>query len=1318
MKSRRYDVVLDFLKIQLDCAFFLQGLAWVLLAAVFASVKNEHKTQIPWVYIGVFSFAWGVHSWLWVPILGFGGSIWLQAAKALTCSISCLLIFGFGVYLLWKKHQNPRFSFYERIPWFSFYIIPLLCIAAAQPADWSGLEKPAVLALSIPGSILICIGLALELNKRKRSRRITAMVVTSALLLNATITLPVLCPRSIAAIILSGAMAFFSGSTLQAHILTARRRTGESVFTIPNFKLVILTVTILFSMVAAGFAVTRYAGNVGNAAMRDSLMMRADTAAASLPPDVVARYAQSKELTPNQDYRLIQEHIRRIRSVNRDCRYLYVVSVHKGNVVFLADAETEGTNNYLEPGFLYTEAPPIILDILKHPRNCTQGPYRDRWGLWVSGLVPIYSPQTGKPVAVLGMDYNAHELRSIIGSRRAQVLIALMILCVAVILLMFLMRRTEEFSAKIAASEARYRSLEYGSAAIITFFDLEWNMTSINSAGATGLGEKEEKLIGRNLWHLLRENDQGKIANALDTFYDSGRAAIEIDYTRRDGIKTSWNLILNPIADNHDIPTSYAGIWTDISDRKQSETNLRESERRLRKQQGVLVKLARSNNINNGNFDAAAREITVSVSKALGVARVSVWIYNDNREKIYCTDIWDERLGKHSGGAQLVASDYPVYFKALDKHRVITANRARTHLFTKEFKNGYLIPLDIYSMIDAPIRKGGVTIGVVCCESVGESRKWTTEEQGFVGSVADLVCLALEAKQRKHIEEALLIQTSAMNAASDQIVITDTRGLVEFVNPSFVTETGYALEEVHGKTLSVLKSGKHDKDFYDGIWETIGKGYTWSGEITNRRKNGELYVEDMTITPVTGENGKLEHFIAIKRNITDKKLYEQQLDYLAHHDPLTSLPNRLMFGGKLARALSRTRGENKMLAVMFLDIDGFKTINDTLGHNAGDSLLRQVADRLKLCMRDADTIARMGGDEFTAILTGIEHERAAVVAAKRVMRVITEPFMVEGHEIFISGSIGISFYPNDGNDAETLVKNADAAMYRAKEKGRNTYHIFTEAINAEVAERMALEINLRKAMTKDQLRLHYQPQIDIRTGRIIGVEALIRWAHPSFGMVPPAKFIPLAEETGIIVPIGEWVIKEACRQNMEWQQAGCPPVRIAVNVSPKQVEQADFISTVAGIITETGMDPRLLELEITETTIMRNPELVENVLNQLKEMDVRVSLDDFGTGYSSLSRLKRLPIDAVKIDRSFVSEITTSRDDAAIAGAVVAIAQSLGLTVIGEGVETLDQIVFLQSIGCHAVQGYFISHPVGAADLKEILMSTALPSAVENRKAA
>ncbi len=542
--------------------------------------------------------------------------------------------------------------------------------------------------------------------------------------------------------------------------------------------------------------------------------------------------------------------------------------------------------------------------------------------------------------------------------------------------------------------------------------------------------------------------------------------------------------------------------------------------------------------------------------------------------------------------------------------------------------------------------------------------------------------------------------------SSEGVMITDPASNIINVNKAFTQVTGYSREEVTGKSPSLLNSGRQDAGFYRVMWQSLTETGHWQGEIWNRRKNGEVYLEWLSITAIMDSLGHATHYVAIFSDITTIKANEERLHHLAYYDALTELPNRILFNDRLNQAMARASRGNQMVAVMLLDLDRFKIINDTLGHMAGDTLLIDVARRVGDCMRESDTVARLGGDEFIVVLPDMDNINHASLVAQKIIDVLAQPFTLENQEVFITASIGISFYPSSGDNAETLVKTADIAMYHAKEQGRNNYQFYRNSASDETSALFALEHSLRRALERNELFLHYQPQIDIETGGITGMEALLRWQHPERGIIPPSDFIPLAEETGLIIPIGEWVLRSACAQNKEWQDAGLPPMIIAVNLSVRQLRQKNLVVRIEEILEETGLDPQWLELELTESMIMQNAEDSIQQLNDIKSLGITLAIDDFGTGYSSLSYLKRFPIDKVKIDQSFVQGVCSNLDDAAISQAIIALANSLNLKVTAEGVENPEQLSFLREHQCCDARGYLFSHPIPADAMTRMLQQT------------
>lgn len=548
--------------------------------------------------------------------------------------------------------------------------------------------------------------------------------------------------------------------------------------------------------------------------------------------------------------------------------------------------------------------------------------------------------------------------------------------------------------------------------------------------------------------------------------------------------------------------------------------------------------------------------------------------------------------------------------------------------------------------------------------------------------------------ERHQAENKMRKLSAAIEQTADSVMITDCSGFIEYVNPSFEVMTGYSRDEMTGSNPSLLKSGKQSPDFYQRLWETILAGEVFRDVIINRKKNGLLYHEEKTISPQKDANGNVTHFISTGKDVSARMEVQSQLEYLAHHDSLTGLPNRVLLQDRLDQLLARSRWSNRNIAILFLDLDRFKIINDTLGHDVGDKLLKRFSERLKLCVREGDTVARLGGDEFSIILNDVASQDDVEPIARKILTILEEPFYINSHEMFVTASIGISLFPFNGDDSKTLMKKADVAMYRSKEAGRNNFQFYSEEDDVRAVERLSMETSLRRALERDEFSLDYQPQLDLNSGKIIGMEALLRWSHPEFKNVSPFHFIPLLEETGLIIPVGEWVLRKACMQTKALHNSGNYNYRVAVNLSIRQFKANDLVKSVENILKETGLDPGYLELEITEGLLIDQIDETSKVLNEMHEMGVKLSIDDFGTGYSSMNYLKKLPFDQLKIDKSFIKDVCYNPDDAAISIAIITMAQSMGLEVIAEGVETVDQLDFMYTQGCDAIQGYLCSPPL------------------------
>lgn len=568
------------------------------------------------------------------------------------------------------------------------------------------------------------------------------------------------------------------------------------------------------------------------------------------------------------------------------------------------------------------------------------------------------------------------------------------------------------------------------------------------------------------------------------------------------------------------------------------------------------------------------------------------------------------------------------------------------------------------------------------------SCKSMTDELG-----ARFVVLSRDITERKATSERLLKLSHAVEQSPQSIVITDLNGTIEYANPAFLNVTGYSLEEVLGQNSRFLKSGKTPEYIHADLWAHLSREESWKGEFINRKKDGTEYIEMALISPVRQADGSVSNYIAIKDDITDKKKSEERIQKLAHFDPLTDLPNRVFLNDRVEHSLSFVQRSHLPMAVMFLDLDHFKNINDTLGHSVGDEVLVYAAHQFKSVIRDEDTVARLGGDEFVFIFPGISANSAAQVAQKLLLAV-SQIYQVGKQELVITASIGIAMYPDDGADFETLSRKADTAMYRAKHDGRNYFSFFTAETQTDSLRALQLSNGLRHALQRGQLFLHYQPQMNIDGSRVIGVEALLRWRHPDWGNISPAEFIPIAEETGMIVSIGEWVLRTAVNQMRAWVELGLPPIIMAVNLSALQFRNTALPELVTSILQEARWPAEFLELELTESVAMHDPLLAITMMNELHSLGVRIAIDDFGTGYSSLNYLKKFKISKLKIDQSFVRDITIDQEDKAIVATIINMSRSLGFKTIAEGVETTEQLAFLNESGCDEVQGYLFSKPL------------------------
>lgn len=568
------------------------------------------------------------------------------------------------------------------------------------------------------------------------------------------------------------------------------------------------------------------------------------------------------------------------------------------------------------------------------------------------------------------------------------------------------------------------------------------------------------------------------------------------------------------------------------------------------------------------------------------------------------------------------------------------------------------------------------------------------------GQALRVIGTSQDVTDQQEMEARMQLLASAVQYSGEAILITDVENNIITVNPAFTRLTGYAAEDVIGKNPRLLSAGRTTEEEYRRMWEGISSVGFWQGEVWDRRKDGGVYPKWMSISVIRDDEGKIRYHVAHFTDVTSERAAEERLHHLAHHDVLTGLLNRLSLKGRLDQALAVARRDGNRVAVLFIDLDRFKVVNDTLGHHMGDELLIEVAKRLSGSVRDSDVVARLGGDEFVVMLSGIDHTSAVAMVAEKLVQSISAPYEIGGYDIYTSPSIGIAIFPTDGHDGATLMKNADAAMYHAKMAGRNNFQFFDAKMNDSALERLKIEHSLRQALGRNEFRLHFQPILDINSGKVAALEALVRWQHPEKGLLPPAKFISIAEETGLIQPLGEWVLWAAGRQLAEFSAAGISGIKMGINISAIQMRNGNLPLLISGVIEAYGLNPSDLVFEITESVAMEQPAETVRILDILHNMGTILAIDDFGTGYSSLSYLRMFPLNHLKLDRSFVEEIGDDTDGSVICDATIGLAHNLGLKVVAEGVETAAQLEYLRSRGCDQVQGYLFSRPVPADEVE------------------
>lgn len=843
-------------------------------------------------------------------------------------------------------------------------------------------------------------------------------------------------------------------------------------------------------------------------------------------------------------------------------------------------------------------------------------------------------------------------------------------------------------SQQLLDSERRYRQVVTNISEAIVQVDVDKNWLFLSPVWKKLSGYDLHYSLNRQMADFFHPADQVYIKEVVSLLLDnkmktwSGKLRLKRNDKRNIWVKLS----LHGSKDKHGMTLN--GTLEDIHFNHISQsinTLIRESEQKVMS--------------SNCSVTTVLEFVTQRISTILDLPLVWVKICEDNQSQIlsYAGEVADFLFDGDKTWSGLHSANGPV-MEAIKDHIVIRATSLDTldsdwaqRLEHDDIKDSLFVPFYL---------AGGKTHAIIGLHS-DDANVFEQKLKKIMAEFASALRLVCQMAEDQHL---IRLHQAAVEKTANAIMITDFHGRIEWVNQAFTKQTLYHSDEVLGHTPLLLNSDSKEARYsLEDMWATIKQGEVWSGELVNRRKDGRLITVYQTITPLINDLGDISHYVSVSEDVTERKENQQKINFMATHDELTLLPNRNLLNDRLKQAITQAQRHNTKMAVLFIDIDHFKYINDSLGHQVGDELLKVLSERLASVLRQGDTVARFGGDEFVIVLPEIEFDNDIKVISNNLLKEIQRPYDIEGHELLITGSIGISLYPDDANDAEHLIQHADSAMYLAKQQGRNNSQFYTPEINEKVMRRLTLEKALRQAVKLKQFVLYYQPKVDLLSNKITGVEALIRWQHPELGLVSPAEFIPLAEETGVIIELGDWVILEACTQMKKWQDIHPELNNMSINVSARQFWQADFKDQVASIFAETQVRCDSIELELTESVVMDDVDTAITTMKSLKKLGLSLSLDDFGTGYSSLSYLQRFPVDVLKIDRSFVSELKTAKSNSSIIRSIIALANNFGLKVVGEGIEQAFQQQILTELGCDYGQGYYFSRPVNAEQLSKLL---------------
>lgn len=1239
---------------QLDFVFFFYGLGFILLAASCFILNRSKKQSLPWVWLGLFGFLHGLNEWLDMFALSLGDSVAFKALRVclMAASFMCLVEFG---------RRGTRSVTGEGA---GRWIAPALLVAgcAAWAYGWTGLNVSFRYSLGFVG----CIWAAFAFVSASRSaetrggRRL--LLALAALFATYAVVSGLVTPKApflLAALLnsdwflhafgfpvqlLRGALAVGAALCLW-HFLNAQR---EHTNLINASALAIL----LLAMMAGGWVYVEQTGAREQREFKANLLSACAISAASVNPDLLNGIDPNDGVV-NPRYSLLKERLMDMQQASPEYRWLHLTVVKGGKILILVDSEPTTSPEYSPPGGEYSDAPEALRAVCRGERQSAVVEYRDKWGSWISAFAPVRDPATGKTLAVFGLDCPQEDMRSEIGRHRLPPIIVTLLAVVLLVAFFVTYDEQKQATERIKASEKSLRESEEQHQTIIRtamdgfwLVDTQGRLLEVNEAYCRMSGYSAQELLAMRIPDLEAAEMGDDTAARIEKIIEQGEARFESRHHRKDG--------------------SLFDVEVSVQYRPGE----------------------------GGRMVAFLRDITERkrVEEAFAFERVLLKTIIDN-------------------------VPVAVYAKDVDCRKVLANSVDLTHLGKTEAEvlgrtDLEILPRDIAEACmadDWSVLTDGISIinreELITSES-GESRWLLTSKVPWLnhaGETIGLVGVGNDITERKRSEAQVRLHSAAINAAVDLVAILNNDGEIVFANDAFHLQTGYSPAEIMGRTLLDLWPQTGNDRSGQEAEAALGSGVAWIGEILCGTKDGLGFAADITVTPLPDEDSHSDHMVVVARNITERKAYEGLLDHQAHHDALTGLPNRLLFSKQLALAVMDHGRTHKQCAALCIDLDKFKVVNDTLGHQAGDALLIEVAARLSLCLREGDMLARMGGDEFTVLLENLRSPHDVETITERMLEQVSRPFEIAGSKLVIAASIGVATFPKDATQGVDLLKSADAAMYRAKELGRNNCQFFSEALSRANQARVELEQELRAAFDHGDLKVYYQPIVDVETMRIAGAEALLRWNHPEKGMISPGLFIPVAEETGLIVELGSMVLETACRQCRVWNDMGFTDFKISVNISPVQLRNERLPSIVGGILSKTGLSPSYLNLEITETVLAKNEWGEIDALGKLRAQGIICSLDDFGIGYSSLSRLKDFPVTQLKVDGAFIRDIEHSPHDRAMTESIITLAHNLGITVTAEWIENDEQLATIKSLRCDYAQGYLFSPAVPAETLGKLL---------------